>query len=69
MKTVIFISPDGCQTKQISKDEMKMLKELQTAVGGNIQLLPHPDGFDAQYVAYANEEGLLLKLPQNALAT
>lgn len=66
-KNVVVITPNGVEVKQISNDNL--LEDLQDIVGGNIQLLPHPDGMAAPYVAYANEEGLLLNLPPNELAT
>lgn len=40
---------------------------IQTIVGGPFQLLPHKRD-DAQYVAYANEEGLAKQLRRNDLA-
>ncbi|PKQ16733.1 MAG: hypothetical protein CVT67_02885 [Actinobacteria bacterium HGW-Actinobacteria-7] len=41
------------------------LQALQTAVGGYVERLPLRDGVDM----FVNEEGLLLSLPRNELAT
>lgn len=67
MIRVAVVSPKGVDFRKISSKSM--LKDLQDAVGGNIELYPHPEGMDAPYVAYANEEGALLGLPDNDLAT
>jgi hypothetical protein len=70
MLRVIIVSPQNIELKKISKKDMDMLENLQNAVGGgNIELFPHPEGMDAPYVAYANEEGLIKGLPNNELAT
>lgn len=45
-----------------------MLKVLQGHVGGYIEELPHLQGWDAPFVAYANEEGMILGLPSNYMA-
>ena len=46
----------------------KDLDRLQTLVGGNIELLPHRQGYEAPWTAYANEEGMNEGLPSNFLA-
>jgi hypothetical protein len=43
-------------------------KEYQKLVGGHIETIPHPQGWDAPFTAYANEEGMLQDLPSNFLA-
>lgn len=62
------ISPVGVKFVSLRLDESAMLKDLQAHVGGYIQLLPHPGGSEAPYMAYVNEEGLLRGLPANELA-
>jgi len=44
------------------------LKRLQELVHGNIEILPHRRGYEAPWIAYANEEGMLQDLPSNFLA-
>ena len=51
--------------KPSSKDACDTLQEL---VKGNIELLPHRNGWEARFTAYANEEGMLDDLPSNFLA-
>ena len=65
--SVIVISPQSFECKRI--DTASLLPFLQTIVGGTITIIPHEQGYDAPYVAYANDEGLLLNLPPNGLAT
>ena len=49
--------------------EYKTLEELQQLVGGGyVTLVPHKKGMEAEWMAYANEEGLIKDMPQNDLA-
>lgn len=59
MVGAVVLLPDG--THKALK-HVPSLKELQTFVGGFIELVPAPH---AQCIAYANEEGMLLQLPIN----
>jgi hypothetical protein len=43
-------------------------KEYQKLVGGYIETIPHAQGCNAPFTAYANEEGMINDLPSNFLA-
>ena len=52
-------------------EEVKIngLEDMQKAVQGRIEIFPHLKGCDAQVTAYVNEEGNLLGLNINPVAT
>jgi hypothetical protein len=52
-------------TGKVSRIEIRDYKDIQVAVGGYIQWIP----FAESNAAYVNEEGKLLNLPENYLAT
>lgn len=60
------ITPDGC----ISFCDFADYRDLQKAVGGDVNLFPHPDGYDAPVVTYVNDTGKLdgLRCNHGALA-
>jgi hypothetical protein len=68
MATITIYQPDGTKTvTEREADNPPSLEELQAAVGGYIEPVDRflPEGT----VAYANEEGLLIGLPVNPVAT
>jgi hypothetical protein len=68
MATITIIQPDGTSTTEERVSSARPgLDELQKAVGGYIESV---DRFLAEgTVAYANEEGLLVGLDRNPVAT
>lgn len=69
MITIAIIFPHALEFKSIQANPAKMLKQLQTLVGGYVESLPWADyESEAPYVAYVNEEGLTRGLPANELA-
>lgn len=44
------------------------LDTFQKYVEGNIEILPHKKGYEAPFLAYANEEGMMENLPSNYLS-
>jgi len=61
------IKPDGTLVDYPPKGKQYTLEELQSAVGGYIQIV-HPVG-DSRYLIVLNEEGKLKDLPLNKTAT
>jgi hypothetical protein len=62
------IAPDGTATF-ITLTGSPTLEQLQTAVGGHIEVVPYFTKFNGeQCVAFCNEEGKLVGLPANRLA-
>lgn len=72
MKRVAVItcaSHPGQLEGRLKYAEYKTLEELQQLVGGGyVTLVPHKKGMDAEWMAYANEEGMIKDMPQNDLA-
>ena len=52
----------------LAKKSDSCLDALQALVGGNIEIVPHKKASGAQWVAYANEDGMGLDLPSNFVA-
>lgn len=68
MATITIIQPDGSTTiTERGASERPSLKELQEAVGGYIE--PVDAMMTDGTIAYANEEGLLIGMPPNPVAT
>lgn len=61
----ILIKPNGEQTKVFPSNGRFTLEELQSLVGGYIEMLPLPNGKEM----YINEDGKSLGLQQNDVAT
>jgi hypothetical protein len=65
-KMAKHIKTDGTEHEYLPKDDKFTLEELQSAVGGMIEVAPNsPQG----KVLLVNEEGLLLGLPLNPFAS
>jgi hypothetical protein len=62
---LVFDTKDQRKPRREPKGD---LKAKQKIVGGNIETLPHKDGWNSRFVAYANEEGMIKDLPSNVLA-
>lgn len=54
--------------EEVKISRKEALGDLQKLVDGNVEILPHQNGYDAPFTGYANEEGLLRGLPRNDLA-
>jgi hypothetical protein len=52
----------------LAKKSDSCLDALQALVGGNIEIVPHAKASGAQWVAYANEDGMSLDLSSNFVA-
>jgi hypothetical protein len=66
---VFIIKVDG-RVEYSTQTREPPLEQLQRAVGGYIQEVPHLDEYAGRRVkAYANEEGKLHRLPRNEAAT
>lgn len=62
------IKTDGTTTRVTPADGVRFsLKELQTFVGGYIELVPYTDHLGADMLC--NEEGRILELPHNPAAS
>jgi hypothetical protein len=74
VKAVFIIQADGAIIKTEQRN-IPSLQQLQKAVGGFIELIPHFTRFEykgklyRRGTAYANEEGLYKRLPYNHQAT
>lgn len=60
-----LVTPKGDVSEVILQGGFKMIQEY---VGGHFEIFPHPQGWDADVVAYVNEEGILGNLPPNPKA-
>jgi hypothetical protein len=65
------IQTDGTEKIVTPKNGVKFtLEELQTAVGGMIEIAPMPQtGINKGKTLLVNEEGLIYQLPHNRLAS
>lgn len=64
MVRALLIRPDGTR-EQIEVKASTSLEDLNKAVGGSIQIYPHPKACDAEVVTFCNEEGMNKQLPTN----
>lgn len=71
MNRTIIIKTDGSRVEKEWSDGLRpSLDELQAAVGGYIEAVPHVEQYkDQPAVMYCNEEGKLSGLPYNYAAT
>lgn len=58
----LLLKPEGPVKKLYPKGKYFTLKELQKAVGGNIEIYPYRD---SKHIILVNEEGALLGLQYN----
>jgi hypothetical protein len=65
IKVVVLTENKQIETKTLSA--VSLLDELQTLVGGYLQLIPFQ--IESDICAYCNEEGALLNLPINEFAS
>ncbi len=65
---IVFHTDKQTAYQRVERPKKDVLEALQGYVGGHIETLPHPQGWDAPFVAYANEEGMITDLPSNYLA-
>lgn len=52
----------------ISKDQNKALDDLQKIIGGDIELIHHPNSLHTEFIALCDKEGLLKDKRRNDLA-
>lgn len=64
---LIYFAEGGVEERRL--DRTVTLKDLQTAVGGYIELVPRSGEVTHGGAAYCNEDGLRLGLPFNGLAS
>lgn len=68
--TVAVIKTDGqIEFQQIHRGERTMLEDMQKIVGGNITYFPHHQGYESPLHAVGNDEGMLIPLPYNGVAS
>lgn len=68
MSAIVIHASGGALEVVALKKGAQRLKQLQGLVGGRIELLPHRDAWDAKWVGYANDEGVMDELPSNPVA-